>query len=234
MKNSKPILVVFSGAGISAESGLKTFRDTDGLWEGHSIYEVATPQGWEENPQKVLDFYNERRKQLLNAKPNAAHHAIAALESKYEVYIITQNVDDLHERANSSRIVHLHGELLKSRSIEDPDILYDCRDNIKIGDTGMDGGQLRPHVVWFGESVNHIDISMDWVRNADILLVIGTSLQVYPAASLIGYCKREIPVYYIDPNPSISFELQSLKDQLILIKENAVNGMQEFQRRIQS
>lgn len=193
-------LVVLTGAGISAESGISTFRDSGGLWENHDIMEVASPQGWEANPELVLNFYNQRRKQVLNAKPNQGHLSLAELENHFDVQIITQNVDDLHERAGSTKVLHLHGELLKSRSSGDESLIYDCEIDIKIGDLCDKGHQLRPHIVWFGEMVPMIEPAAELVSQADIFLVIGTSLLVYPAAGLIDFTKPGIPKFLIDPN----------------------------------
>ena len=193
-------VVVLTGAGMSADSGLKTFRDSDGLWEGHDIQEVATPQAWERDKELVLEFYNQRRKQLHAVDPNAGHQALAELEEQYEVTIITQNVDDLHERAGSSDVVHLHGELSKVRSEEDPSLIYNIGgDAIGVGDTAEDGAQLRPHVVWFGEPVPNMQKAANIVPEADILIVIGTSLVVYPAAGLVDLADHDIPKYIIDP-----------------------------------
>ncbi|NIR86104.1 MAG: NAD-dependent deacylase [Aliifodinibius sp.] len=193
-------VVVLTGAGMSADSGLKTFRDSDGLWEGHDIQEVATPQAWERDKELVLEFYNERRKQLHAVDPNAGHQALAELEEQYDVTIITQNVDDLHERAGSSDVVHLHGELSKVRSEQDPTLIYDIGgDTIEVGDTAEDGAQLRPHVVWFGEPVPNMQKAANIVPEADILVVIGTSLVVYPAAGLVDLVEQNIPKYIIDP-----------------------------------
>lgn len=193
-------VIVLTGAGMSADSGLKTFRDSDGLWEGHDVQEVATPQAWERDKELVLEFYNERRKQLHSVEPNAGHRALAELEEQYDVTIITQNVDDLHERAGSSDVVHLHGELSKVRSEEDPSLIYDIGgDTIEVGDTAEDGAQLRPHVVWFGEPVPNMRKAANKVPEADILIVIGTSLVVYPAAGLVDLADQSIPKYIIDP-----------------------------------
>jgi NAD-dependent deacetylase len=192
-------LVVLTGAGISAESGLKTFRDSDGLWNGHRIEDVATPEAWERAPAKVLDFYNERRRGLLEAKPNEAHMGLVSLEHFHDVHIITQNVDDLHERAGSKNVLHLHGELLKMRSSMDPALVYDIKGDISLGQYAEDGAQLRPDIVWFGESVPRIDEAVEIVSSADIFVIIGTSLQVYPAAGLIHLLKsNDVPVYVID------------------------------------
>jgi NAD-dependent deacetylase len=195
-KQTKPKLVVLSGAGISAESGLKTFRDSDGLWEGYNVYEVATPRGFAANPQVVLDFYNMRRKDVANAKPNAAHIAIAELENDFDVTVVTQNIDDLGERGGSKNIVHLHGEIFKMRSVYNTENTFEIRGDINVGDLAADGGQLRPFIVWFEEEVPMLEKAIKIVEVADIFVVIGTSLQVYPAASLINfappYCKKFI------------------------------------------
>jgi len=193
-------IVVLTGAGISAESGLKTFRDSDGLWEQYRIEDVATPEAWQRNQQLVLEFYNQRRKQVLSAKPNAAHLALVDLENKFNVTVITQNIDDLHERAGSSKVLHLHGEIRKARSTIDPSLVYDLGERmINPGDKCEKGSQLRPHIVWFGELVPELENAIGIVGNADILLVIGTSLAVYPAASLVQYTKPHCRLYYIDP-----------------------------------
>lgn len=196
----KTKIVVLTGAGISAESGIKTFRDSGGLWENHRVEDVASPEGWCNNQQLVLNFYNERRKQLLECKPNRAHFALAELERKYEVTIITQNVDDLHERAGSTNVIHLHGELLKARSCEDENLIYDWNKDIMEGDVCERGSQLRPHIVWFGEAVPLMETAVPIVRDADIFIVVGTSLVVYPAASLVNYTRYEIPKWLIDAN----------------------------------
>jgi NAD-dependent deacetylase len=218
MKN----LVVLSGAGISAESGIDTFRDAGGLWEGHDVMEVASPEGFENNPELVLDFYNKRRSQLRTVKPNAAHYCIAGLERNFNVQIITQNVDDLHERAGSSRVIHLHGELLKARSVADPTKISDCLDDIHLGDLDAKGSQLRPHIVWFGEEVPEMENAINIVEKADYLLIVGTSLQVYPAAGLMNYAPRHAHTYYVDPHPSLS-----TSDRLTVIAKKAVKGVQE-------
>ncbi len=194
----KKKLVVLTGAGISAESGLKTFRDSDGLWEGYDIYEVASPRGWKKDPKLVLDFYNMRRKDAAGAKPNAAHFGLVALEKHFDVRIITQNIDDLHERAGSTNVLHLHGEIFKMRSIHINSVTYPIQKDIRIGDTAPDGGQLRPHIVWFEEPVPMIDIAAEITGMADIFVVIGTSLAVYPAAGLLNYAPSQIPKFIID------------------------------------
>jgi NAD-dependent deacetylase len=195
---NKPHLVVLTGAGISAESGLKTFRDSDGLWNGYNIEDVATPRAWQKNPQLVLDFYNQRRHDVLAAKPNAAHLQLAQLEAHFEVTIITQNIDDLHERAGSSRVVHLHGEIVKCRSVHTDAKLYAYDRDLRFGDLAEDGGQLRPFIVWFEEPVPMIEKAAAICTDADIFVVIGTSLQVYPAAGLIDYAPPLCPKYIID------------------------------------
>lgn len=221
----KKHIVVLTGAGISAESGIKTFRDADGLWEGHDVMEVATPEGFAKNPELVLQFYNQRRRQLFEVEPNSAHHDLAQLEPYFDVSIITQNVDDLHERAGSSNVIHLHGELLKSRNIVDDSTIFECKNDILLGDTCPKGHQLRPHIVWFGEAVPMLDTAVDICRTADILLIIGTSMQVYPAASLMHYVPADIPIYFIDPKPA----MQS-KGNLKVIAEPATVGMKTVWR----
>lgn len=193
-------IVVLSGAGMSADSGIKTFRDSDGLWEGHDVREVATPQAWEEDKELVLDFYNERRKQAEEVDPNQGHKALTRFEDSFDVTIITQNVDNLHERAGSSNVLHLHGELSKVRSEKDRSLIYDIGgDAVELGDTAEDGAQLRPHVVWFGEPVPNMRKAAEIVPEADILIVIGTSLVVYPAAGLVDLISEHIPKYVVDP-----------------------------------
>jgi len=217
MKN----IVVLTGAGISAESGLKTFRDADGLWEGHDIMEVASPEGFYNNPELVLDFYNQRRRQLLTVSPNKAHLNLKELEKEFHVHIVTQNVDDLHERAGSSTILHLHGELLKVRSTKDPDLIYTWKNDLVLGDLCAKKAQLRPHIVWFGEEVPLLEKAAEITLKADVLIIIGTSMQVYPAASLINYTKPNIPIYFIDPKPSIS---ENQYTNLTIINDVASSG----------
>ena len=224
-------IVVLTGAGISAESGIKTFRDADGLWEGHDVMEVASPEGWARDPELVLDFYNQRRRQLLEAKPNRAHLLLAALEKDFDIDIVTQNVDDLHERGGSSKVLHLHGELLKVRSLKDPSLVYPWQKDLHLGDRCALGAQLRPHIVWFGEAVPLIEKAVELVQGADLLLVVGTSLQVYPAAGLLHYRKAQTPVYLIDPKPTI--ERQAIAN-LHLIEEKAVRGMELFKSMVQA
>tara|TARA_B100000809_G_scaffold261594_1_gene310798 strand:+ start:2683 stop:3357 length:675 start_codon:yes stop_codon:yes gene_type:complete len=216
-------LVVLTGAGISAESGIKTFRDADGLWEGHDVMEVATPQGFTKNPELVLDFYNKRRQQLSEVKPNKAHIDLASLETDYKVTIITQNVDDLHERAGSSNVMHLHGELLKVRSTINYNAIKSWTGDLNLGDVCDKGHQLRPHIVWFGEDVPMIETAIDVCESADILLIIGTSMQVYPAAGLMNYVPPKTPVYFIDPKPAIKST-----DRVTVITATATNGMTSF------
>lgn len=222
----KKHIVVMTGAGISAESGIKTFRDSDGLWEGHDVATVATPEGWFKNRALVLDFYNQRRRQLLSVQPNEAHYALVDLESQFDVTIVTQNVDDLHERAGSTKIVHLHGELLKARSTTDEDLVYDWKDDIMEGDTCEKGAQLRPHIVWFGEMVPMLETAAYLTEKADIVIIIGTSMQVYPAAGLVHYAPMFTPIYYVDPKPQPSFELQRSKN-LTIIAEPATTGVRK-------
>ncbi|RPD98695.1 NAD-dependent deacylase [Aureibaculum marinum] len=215
-------IVVLTGAGMSAESGINTFRDANGLWEGHDVMEVASPEGFKRNPKLVLDFYNQRRRQLLTVKPNSGHKALADLEKKYDITIITQNVDDLHERAGSTDVIHLHGELLKSRSITNENEIYECKNDINVGDLCPNNTQLRPHIVWFGEAVPMLDKAAQITTSADILIIIGTSMQVYPAASLINYVKSGIPIYFIDPKPAIN---ANDFNNLTVIAEKATKGV---------
>ncbi len=215
-------IVVLTGAGVSAESGLKTFRDADGLWEGHDIYEVASPEGFIKNPAFVLDFYNQRRRQLLKVDPNKAHFALVDLEKYFEVHVITQNVDDLHERAGSTNVLHLHGELLKVRCTKQQDFVLDWQHDLQLGDMSELGHQLRPHIVWFGEQVPMLEEAVHRISAADIVLIIGTSMQVYPAASLINYASRATAIYFIDPKPSIAAKKF---EKLQVIPETAVKGV---------
>lgn len=221
---NRPTIAVLTGAGISAESGIKTFRDADGLWEGHDVMEVASPIGWAKNQELVLDFYNQRRRQLLEVQPNAAHQALVRLEEKYQTYIVTQNVDDLHERGGSSNIVHLHGELLKVRSTGDERLVYDWKKDLVQGDHCEKGHQLRPHIVWFGESVPMLERAAQIVSVAETVIIIGTSMQVYPAAGLVSYAMPGATIYYIDPKPSINWEL-STRSNLQVIEEPATTGV---------
>jgi NAD-dependent deacetylase len=216
-------LVVLSGAGISAESGIKTFRDSGGLWENHRVEDVATPQAWYRNPELVLKFYNERRKQALSVAPNRAHEVLVELEEHFDVTIITQNVDHLHEKAGSSQVVHLHGELFKSRSSCNPSLIYDIDGwELKTGDLCAEGTQLRPHIVWFGEEVPMMTEAIRQTEEADIFVVIGTSLAVYPAAGLVYYVRSGVPIYLIDPaRPDITFS-----KNMTFIQEKATVGAQ--------
>jgi len=218
-------LVVLTGAGISAESGLKTFRDSDGLWEGYNVYDVATPEAWQKDPELVQEFYNERRRQVVAAQPNAAHHILAELEQDFDVEIITQNIDDLHERAGSTRVTHLHGIITRSQSSLRPSLTYPIvGTEIKMGERCKLGSQLRPHVVWFGEAVPMIEVAAKICEKADLFVLIGTSLAVYPAAGLIDFVPREVKKYIIDPKTPDVKRYQNV----ITIEQNAVNGMEQL------
>ncbi|MGB8193587.1 MAG: NAD-dependent deacylase [Chitinophagaceae bacterium] len=225
---AKKKLVVLTGAGISAESGLKTFRDSDGLWEGYDIEDVATPRAWKKNPQLVLEFYNYRRKNVLDAEPNAAHYGLAELENDYDVHIITQNIDDLHERAGSTKVLHLHGEIFKMRSEADEELIYDIRSDIKMGDLADDGAQLRPAIVWFEEPVPAIVNAISVAQSAEIFVVVGTSLVVYPAAGLVNYAAREIPKFIIDKKIPYSSGLYNLS----AIEKPATEGVKDLIERL--
>jgi NAD-dependent deacetylase len=215
-------IVVLTGAGISAESGLKTFRDSDGLWENYNVYDVATPEAWQKNPALVQEFYNQRRKQCVSAQPNEGHLALKKLEEKFNVNIITQNIDDLHEKAGSTTILHLHGEITKARSTKDSSLIYDIKGwELKMGDKCEKGSQLRPHIVWFGEMVPNITIAQKIVNDADYLLVIGTSLNVYPAAGLAHAAPSHCKTFLIDPNDCPTSGIQNLT----IIKEKAGTGV---------
>jgi len=220
-------LVVLTGAGVSAESGLATFRDAGGLWEGYRVEDVATPEAWQRNQATVLDFYNDRRKAALQAKPNEAHRIIAELEKDFEVIVITQNVDDLHERGGSSKVIHLHGKLFESRSSIDPSLIYPVDGwELKLGDTCERGSQLRPNIVWFGEMVPMMDIAITIAATSDIFLVVGTSLVVYPAAGLVDFVPRGVPKYIVDPNIP-----EGRRDSdFHFIPEKATTGMRKFQQ----
>ena len=220
-------IVFFTGAGISAESGIKTFRDADGLWEDHSIYEVATPEAFERNPELVLEFYNQRRRQMYEVEPNKAHVAIAKMQEEFQVDVVTQNVDNLHERAGCKNVLHLHGELDKGRSSAVDGHYVDLGGKaIQPEDRAKDGSRLRPHVVWFGEAVPAIEAAAVKIQNADVLVIVGTSLQVYPAADLIHETKANCNLYYIDPKAEIPAELSR---HIELINEPAVQGVQTFE-----
>jgi NAD-dependent deacetylase len=225
MGQAKMTLVVLSGAGVSAESGLRTFRDSDGLWEGYDVTEVATPRAWKKNPQLVLDFYNMRRRDVAIAKPNAAHIGLAELENDFDVTIITQNIDDLHERAGSTNVLHLHGEIFKMRSEWDEQLIYEIRGDINLGDRAEDGRQLRPNIVWFEEPVPMIEEAIPFVNNADIFVVVGTSLVVYPAAGLVHYVSAITPKYIIDKRVPITGNFPNLT----AIEKPATEGVKELQ-----
>jgi NAD-dependent deacetylase len=220
----KQKIVVLTGAGISAESGLKTFRDSDGLWEGYNIEDVATPRAFKKDPQLVLDFYNMRRKGVLEAKPNAAHFGLAELEKHYDVHIITQNIDDLHERAGSTKVMHLHGQILQMRSVQNEHKIYDITGDINLGDVAEDGGQLRPNIVWFEESVPMIEEAIPVMRSADIFVLVGTSLVVYPAAGLVDFVGEEVPKYILDRKiPPVH-----MYSNLVPIEKPATEGITEL------
>lgn len=222
---SKPKIVVLTGAGMSAESGLKTFRDENGLWEGHDVMEVASPQGFAKNPELVLEFYNQRRRQLLDVSPNRGHLSLAELEQRFDVSIVTQNVDNLHEQAGSSHVVHLHGELFKVRSTMDENHVLDWKKDLILGDLDDKGHQLRPHIVWFGEMVPMLETAAEITQQAEVLIIVGTSMQVYPAASLIHYAPKQTPIYFIDPKPNIrSVDF----DNLTVIPKTASTGIPEL------
>ncbi len=226
MTDKKPKLVVSTGAGISAESGISTFRDADGLWENYPVMDVASADGFRRNPALIHQFYNERRRQLANVKPNRAHEILHELEKDYDVYVITQNVDDLHERAGSSKIIHLHGELTKVRALDDPELTFKLKDYSveTTPETRIDGHAVRPHIVFFQEAVPMIEPAVELVQEADIFVIVGTSLVVYPAAGLLHYVCRGVPVYYIDPNPS------RVPEGVTLIRAKATEGMAELAR----
>lgn len=229
MEVKKKKIVVFSGSGISAESGISTFRDSGGLWEEYSIEEVATPQAWAADREKVLDFYNLRRKQLLSTEPNDGHKALVNLEKGYEVKVVTQNVDDLHERAGSSHVLHLHGELRKARSTVDPNLIYPIKGwELKLGDKCEKGSQLRPHVVWFGEAVTEMENAISITAQADILIVVGTSLQVYPAAGLLYEVQPSCEVFLIDPDDMSHYANQ----HITVIKEKAGVGLPRLSQKL--
>jgi NAD-dependent deacetylase len=226
---AKKKLVVLTGAGISAESGLKTFRDSDGLWEGYDVHEVATPRAWKKNPQLVLDFYNMRRRDVAKAEPNAAHKALASLEKDFDVHIITQNIDDLHERAGSTQVLHLHGEIFKMRSEQNDKLIYEIRGDINLGDVADDKAQLRPYIVWFEEPVPMIELAADIAAEADIFVVIGTSLVVYPAAGLVHYVAPFVPKFIIDKNiPETPF-----LRHLTVIEKPATEGVKDLMKMLE-
>lgn len=219
---SKQKIVVLTGAGMSAESGLKTFRDENGLWEGHDVMQVASPEGFAKNPDLVLEFYNQRRRQLLDVAPNQGHLALARLEQTFDVSIVTQNIDNLHEQAGSSHVVHLHGELFKARSTRNENYILDWTGDLVLGDSDENGHQLRPHIVWFGEMVPMLENAAQITQQAEILIIVGTSMQVYPAASLIHYAPSNTPIYFIDPRPNIR---ASDFENLTIIPKTAAEGV---------
>lgn len=230
---AKKRIVVLTGAGISAESGISTFRDSNGLWEQHDVMDVASIEGWRRNPQLVLKFYNDRRRQLLDVQPNQGHLALVQLEEKYDVSIITQNVDDLHERAGSTDIIHLHGELRSARSSINPKLRYRCEGDIVMGDQAADNSQLRPDIVWFGEDVPMLYPAVDLVKLADYILVVGSSMQVYPAAGLVDFANPFIPVWYIDSHPSLNTALKARKN-LTVLAERATIGVPKVVEKLMS
>jgi len=220
----KKKIVVLTGAGMSAESGLNTFRDANGLWEGHDVMQVASPQGFAENPELVLEFYNQRRRQLLEVAPNQGHLDLVQMETYFDVDIVTQNVDNLHEKAGSAKVLHLHGELLKVRSVHDETKVFHWEKDLVLGNTDEMGHQLRPHIVWFGEMVPELERAVRITETADILVIIGTSMQVYPAASLVNYIRHGTPIYFIDPKPTIQAgDFNNLK----IIPKTATEGVSE-------
>ena len=224
-------LVALTGAGMSAESGLQTFRDADGLWEGHEVQEVATPTAWQRDPELVQRFYNERRQGVINARPNAGHTTLARLEENFDVTIVTQNIDDLHERAGSSSVLHLHGEIRKSQSSENPFLVYDIEGpTLSMGELCELGSQLRPHVVWFGEAVPMLEKAAEIVASSDILLVVGTSMVVYPAAGLIHERRQTTPIFLIDPSPPAMLTSQVHSSELTVIKDSAARGIPELEK----
>jgi NAD-dependent deacetylase len=225
MSNSKKKIIVFSGAGISAESGIQTFRDSGGLWENYKIEDVATPEAWKKNPALVLDFYNQRRKQIMAAQPNNAHYYFTLLEDNYDVQIITQNIDDLHERAGSSKVLHLHGEIMKARSTYNESLVYNLdHGEIKLGDKCEKGSQLRPHIVWFNEAVPNMDVAVELLEDTDFFIIIGTSLNVYPAAGILNFVPQQAKKILIDPK---EFNLQP-SNNITHIKKTAVLGVNDL------
>jgi len=224
-------VIVLTGAGISAESGISTFRDAGGLWEKYRIEDVATPEAWQRNPELVLQFYNQRRRQLDTVEPNPGHRALVELEQAYDVHVITQNVDDLHERAGSRRVLHLHGELRKVRSERYPELVYERTGDVQLGDCCDRGFQLRPNVVWFGEDVPMLKPAAELAAEADVFLIIGTSLQVYPAAGLMFHAPKQIPFFYIDPDPQLNWELQQMP-HLTVLAEPAGAGVPKLVREL--
>ena len=225
----KKRLVIFTGAGVSAESGIKTFRDAGGLWEQYRIEDVATPEAWQKDPELVLEFYNQRRRQVMEAEPNAAHYFIAELQKKFDVQVVTQNIDNLHERAGSKQVLHLHGEIMKARSTVDPNLVYSLTGSeIKPGDLCEKGSQLRPHIVWFGEMVPDMDAANLLAANAELFVVIGTSLNVYPAAGILNFVFPEVPKWLVDPG---DFNLDYVRN-LKHIRQTAVNGVESLKKEL--
>ncbi|NJN77509.1 MAG: NAD-dependent deacylase [Saprospiraceae bacterium] len=224
MTEKRQTIIILTGAGMSAESGIKTFRDSNGLWENHNVMDVASPEGFAKNPALVLEFYNQRRRQLFEVEPNAGHKALTELEDTYNVVVVTQNVDDLHERAGTTHVVHLHGELRKVRSVGDESLIYDCTEDINIGDTCEKGHQLRPHIVWFGEAVPMYERAFELVKIADYIIVIGTSMQVYPAAGLVYEAPKKSPVFFIDPKPQVN---KRNFHEITIIAEPATTGVRK-------
>jgi NAD-dependent deacetylase len=225
MKKKK--VIILTGAGISAESGIQTFRDSNGLWENHRVQDVASPGGWQRDPAMVLDFYNQRRKNVKDVHPNQGHLDLVEMEKHFDVHIITQNIDDLHERAGSKNILHLHGEILKMCSSTEPRIELDCTEDINIGDLCPRGSQLRPSIVWFGEAVPMLEVAADLAMEADYFLVIGTSLQVYPAAGLMMYAPSDTPFYYVDPRPTLDANTNRMMKNLTVVAEPASTGVRK-------
>lgn len=225
---NKKRLVILSGAGISAESGLKTFRDSDGLWNGYNIEDVATPRAWKKDAQLVLEFYNMRRRDVANAKPNAAHYGLAELQNNFDVHIITQNIDDLHERAGSKNVLHLHGEIFKMRSEKNIDLVYEIKNDIRLSDKAEDGAQLRPHIVWFEEAVPMIEPASMIARNAEIFVIVGTSLVVYPAADLVNYAPWSIPKFIVDKQIPYTSSLYNLTT----IEMSATKGIEKLKEKL--
>lgn len=227
MDQQRKKLVVFTGAGVSEESGLKTFRDSGGLWEEYNVMDVATPEAWDRDPGLVLEFYNKRRKQILEAKPNKAHVLIAGLQEHFDVQVITQNIDNLHERAGSRNVLHLHGEITKSRSSVDPNLIYSLRgDELKMGQLCEKGSQLRPHIVWFGEVVPNIEEAQRLSSLSDIFVIVGTSLNVYPAAGLVDFAPYDIPKYVVDPNHTRAELIPNLE----ILRAKASEGMEQLMK----
>jgi len=225
-------ICIISGAGVSAESGISTFRDADGLWEGHDVMEVASPQGWMNNQELVLDFYNQRRRQLKNVVPNLGHTSLVELENHFDVTVITQNVDNLHEKAGSSNVIHLHGELTKVRSTGPSEAVQLWENDLNTGQLCSDGFQLRPHIVWFGEQVPMIEKATEVIVNCNICIVVGTSMQVYPAAGLVSYLPNTAKIYFVDPKPTINYELGALKDRLEIYPLKASEGIPQVVAKI--